>query len=77
MPVALTSPSAVLTLPNIKYLQFLRHWEGGDYKTKRYGQAFYDHFDLWRQRDQRPLIAIYEADGELAKQRISTLIRFQ
>jgi hypothetical protein len=75
--VALTSPSEVLTLPNIKYVQFLQSWQGGEYKNKRYGQAFYDHFDLWRQRDQRALITIYEADGEAAQQRISALIRFQ
>lgn len=48
-------------LSEIFYKTFLTQWELNQCKGKRYGQAFYEHFNMYKAKDQKPLLRLYEA----------------
>jgi hypothetical protein len=60
----------------VKYEVFQAGWARGAYRNKRFGEAFYNYFGLHHAKNQPPLIRIYEADGDIAKQRIKESIDF-
>ena len=60
----------------MKYGTFQADWDKGVYRNKRFGEAFYNYFGLHHAKNQPPLVRIYEADGDTAKQRIDESIDF-
>lgn len=57
------------------YQAFQRKWNAGDFKGQRYGQAFYDHFNLHKLVNQDALRGLYEKDGEEAINLIKSLFK--
>lgn len=76
MPSSASTPVFKHRLSAIKYKTFQANWDNGLYRNKRLGEAFYNFFSLHCAKNQPPLIRIFEADGETAKQNIDESIEF-
>ena len=46
---------------------FFRMFGEGSFKGQRLGQAFYNHFKLYRVANQGNLCRLYESDGDKAR----------
>ena len=56
-----------ISLERAEYARFQQLYEEGHFGTCRYGQAFHNHFDLWKMKDHH-FDGLYEAtDQALAK----------
>lgn len=64
---------ACYTVEKAEFDNFQKKWQNGDYKWLRYGQAFYNHFNLGRMADQDSLKGLYERDGIVAEKLIHEL----
>ena len=53
-----------------EYAKFKDHWARGDYTGLRFGQAFYNHFNLHRLTDQSGLDTLYNATDDAAAKAI-------
>jgi len=51
-------------LSDIVYNVFLAQWKKNQCGGKRYGQAFYDHFNFYKVKDQKPLLRLFEARSQ-------------
>ena len=49
------------------YLYFLKEYKNGKYPNQRFGQAFYNYFNLHKVSDQSQFKNLYELDGDNAK----------
>ena len=56
-----------------EFQRFEKMFKSGKFGAQRYGQAFYDHFNLHKVADQRALKNLYAKDGEHAKNLIKEL----
>lgn len=66
-----------LQLEKHQYDLFLKEYKNGTkYKSQRLGQAFYNHFNMHKLANQKQLNGLYELDGDIAKQCIATVFRF-
>lgn len=65
-----------MTLEKAIYDQFRRWWVVGVFGKRRYGQAFYDHFMLYKLSNQDILGDLYQLDGDQAKAKIEELFIF-
>ena len=72
--------SVKLVKPSIeqrKYDEFCRKFKDGKYGSHiRFGQAFYNEFNLHRIDDQASLKNLYAKDGEHAKNLIKEIFTF-
>lgn len=60
-------------LPSIEltsYTEFVVKFGRGEFGDQRFGQAFYNHFDLHKMSEQTKLGALYERDGAEARRLI-------
>ena len=67
---------APFSIEAAEYKNFQRLWADNRYKGCRYGQAFFNHFDLHKMSnpdDKFALDRLYEMDGERAKAEIQRL----
>ncbi len=67
---------ATISYPAVEeaeYRRFLRFFESGEFGNQRLGQAFYNHFNLHKVRDQDSLGNLYELDDDAAKAKIREL----
>lgn len=62
-----------LSIENREYERFLESFKNGKMGTQRLGQAFYDHFKLYRLVNQAALQNLYAKDGEHAKASILSI----
>jgi hypothetical protein len=51
-------------LSDVFYKAFVAQWELNACNGKRYGQAFYDHFNFYKAQNQKPLLRLYEARSQ-------------
>lgn len=65
-----------MQIEKAQYLIFMKRFKEGDYKYLRYGQAFYNHFNLHKLTNQNVLCDLYEKDGEYAMKCIHDLFEF-
>jgi hypothetical protein len=65
-----------MSLEDAEYTIFKTKVREGKYKDQRIGQAFYNHFNLHKLRDQKSLKNLYELDGGPAIILINTLFSF-
>ena len=68
-----------IELERFKFDQFLSKFNNGEYPYLRFGQAFFNHFQLHKlkfEEYQQPLCRLYEADGEIAQKLINELFIF-
>lgn len=62
-----------LSIQQSNYLTFQKSFLQGKFGRQRYGEAFYDHFSLYRLRDQSKVGNLFAKDGEIAKAAILAL----
>ena len=65
-----------ITIESVAYHEFRDDFTTGKYKCLRYGQAFYNHFDLHKMTDQTIWNKLYEMDGWEAKEFIIKNVDF-
>lgn len=65
-----------MSLEYQKYLEFVNNHKLGMYLGQRFGQAFYNFFDLYKIADQSSLEDLYEKDGIEAIELINELFDF-
>ena len=65
-----------LHLEEKAFKDFMNKFKKGKFGTQRLGQAFYDHFKLYRLVDQQKLQNIYAKDGEHAVNCIKSVFDF-
>ena len=68
-----------LVKPSIEkreYDEFCRKFKDGKCGNQRFGQAFYNEFNLHRIHDQDSLKNLYAKDGEQAKNLIKQIFTF-
>lgn len=66
-----------LEIESTAYDEFLTLWNQGTFERQRFGQAFYNYFNLHRLTDQALLYGLYEADGEKALVVISRIFQIK
>lgn len=66
-----------MSLEKEAYVKFKRKFDSGEYKNQRFGQAFYNEFQLHKMKDQKSLKDLYELDGFLAENMINSLFTFE
>lgn len=49
------------------YVKFQENFSSGQYGTQRYGQAFCDHFKLYKMSDKKLVDHLYQLDGAPAR----------
>lgn len=62
-----------MQISNSLWKQFQIKWHNGDYKGLRYGQAFYNHFDLHKSND-KSIERLYNANDLEAQKLIASMI---
>jgi hypothetical protein len=62
-----------MSLEKDAYLKFRRKFDGGEYKLQRFGQAFYNTFNLHRLSNQAVLRGLYELNGTDAERMIEEI----
>lgn len=62
-----------MSLEKAEYDLFCSHFRLGRYVAQRFGQAFHNHFDLFKVSDQSVFRNLYELDGDEAKELINEL----
>lgn len=65
-----------MQIEKAQYDVFIKKFNEGDYKCLRYGQAFYNHFNLHKLVNQDALCNLYEKDGEFAVKCIHNVFEF-
>jgi hypothetical protein len=74
--MAIVKEKGQLQLEKKAYHDFLKLWHGDKFRELRLGQAFYEHFKLYRLADQDQLHGLYEKDGDEAHKVIGQVFRF-
>lgn len=69
--------SSQLEIEKAAHEEFKSKWRKGLFMGQRYGQAFYDHFNLHRLSDQERLLGLYEKDGTDAHSVIGRVFVFK
>ncbi|AOS37828.1 MULTISPECIES: hypothetical protein [Pseudomonas] len=59
------------------YNDFLSLWDQGTFDRQRFGQAFYNYFQLHKLDDQSYLSGLHEADGKKARAVISRVFEIK
>nr|WP_256326614.1 hypothetical protein [Pseudomonas sp. NFACC13-1] len=57
--------------------EFLIQWNQDAFQQQRFGQAFYNFFNLHKLADQTLLTGVYEADGQKATGLISRIFNIR
>lgn len=70
------SSNGQLQLERQAYNDFCALWADGEFPHLRYGQAFYNHFNLHKLNNQDQLLNLYEKDGDAAKKVINQVFCF-
>lgn len=65
-----------LDLEKAAYHEFNKKFKAGEFINKRFGQAFYDYFKLYRIKENKEVLKIYELNGDEAKAQIGICFRF-
>lgn len=64
------SSNGKLSIQKRHYVTFENQYSQGAYGTQRFGEAFYQHFNLARLKDQSKVGNLFAKDGEIAKANI-------
>lgn len=62
-----------MSIEKAEYERFCAHYRLGRYVAQRFGQAFYNHFDLVKVNDRSIFRDLYQLDGDEAKALIDEL----
>ena len=73
----MTKPLPKLALEPLAWETFLRKWGEGGYPHLRFGQAFWNEFNLNKMTDQARFGTLYEASPQVAKKIIEDNFEFQ
>ncbi len=65
-----------MNLERREYNEFSELWFSGQLTHLRYGQAFYNHFNLHKVNNQKQFGDLYELDGEEARRAIHQIFKF-
>jgi len=74
--VGLTVKTTQMELEQFRLGEFRNLWFKGQFGNQRYGQAFYNYFNLHKLADQVGLRNMYELDGDAARKVIGQVFRF-
>lgn len=66
-----------LEIEHAAYNDFLSLWCQGKFNQQRFGQAFYNYFQLHKLDDQSYLSGLHTADGKKARAVISRLFEIK
>lgn len=64
------------TIEQKAYADFCKRFEAGEFGSQRFGQAFYNEFDLHKLADQTQLHNLWAKDGDHAKKSIANIFTF-